>query len=97
MRLLFVVLDKKADSYGPVMSYAHDAVAVRDFGQACLDPQSTISKYPQDFELHCVGGYEDTNVSKQGEPVVSQIPRVVITAAGFLAAQAKGPELAREA
>lgn len=97
MRLLYAVYDRKADAFGPVMSYQHDAVAVRDFGQAALDPNSSIHRYPEDFELQCIGGYEDTHVSKQGEPVVSCSPRVVITASGFLAAQATGPQLSKEA
>lgn len=97
MRLLYAVYDKKADAFGPVMSYAHDAVAVRDFGQACLDANSSIHRYPADFQLECIGGYEDTKVSATAEPVVGCARRVVITADGFLAAQATGPQAVREA
>lgn len=93
MRRLYSVFDLKAKAYGPVMAYAHPAQAVRDFSQAVQDPQSTLCKYPEDFELQDLGGMDDG----APVPVEGTVPVVVITASAVKAMQATGPQLAREA
>lgn len=93
MRFLYAVFDRKAQSYGPVMSYPHDAVATRDFGTACADSNSMLSKYPEDFELRCIGTLDDGDFC----PVTSCEPHVVVTAAAVKAMNESGPELVREA
>lgn len=95
MRQLYSVWDRKAEAYGPVMSYAHDAVAVRDFQSACAEPSSSLYRYPSDFELHSIAELQDSPVM----PVEAHAPRVVITAAAIAALRpAEGkPELVKEA
>lgn len=94
MKQLYAVFDRKAKAYGPIMGYAHDAVAVRDFSTACQDEQSNLCRFPEDFELHDVGIFED---SDSAEPVHGSAPRVVITASAVKAMNAQGPKLAKEA
>lgn len=81
MKKLYAVRDIKAKSYGPVGGYAHEAVAVREFQLQCNNPESFLNKYPEDFELVCVGEFDD---APKGDavicPVVGCEPVVVLRA-----------------
>lgn len=99
MKLLYAVFDKKARAYGPIVSAAHDAVATRDFVAACSDGQSALSRFPEDFELHGVGEFQDSlflgvkdgkdglkaEHAQIGVVVFGGYPRVVITASAVKA------------
>lgn len=100
MKLIYAVYDKKSKNYGLLVSSPHDAVATRDFVAAVSEPQSALGKFPEDFELHCVGTFYDTSfdgtqVTEQGilpihverDPVKGYPPRVVITASAVKALQ----------
>lgn len=93
-RSLYSVWDRKAKAYGPVMAYQHEAQAVRDFGQACADPQSMLSKYPDDFELHRIADVAD---EEEFQPVVGCRPECVVTAQAVIAIGSSGPRMEREA
>lgn len=93
MKRLYSVYDVKAEAYGPLMAVKADAVAVREFGNLVLDPQSMVGKYPDDYELHELGGFHDDAVTDDDPRRVFGVgPRVVMTARNFLAAQASGPQ-----
>lgn len=93
-KILVSVWDKKAKSYGPILAYAAEAVAVREFGEVACDEKSTLSKYPGDFELHAVGSFDEMN---EGQPVQGYEPIVIVTAQAVIAARASGPALTKEA
>lgn len=90
MKLLFSVFDRKAKSYGPLMSYAHEAQATRDFSQAVLDPQSHLGKYAEDFVLRQVGKFE--NVSGVLLPPSGDGPSDICEAKAVLALSSTGPK-----
>lgn len=98
MKLLYAVYDKKASAYGPVMQIGHDAVATREFGAICEHERSTIAKYPEDFELHCIGEFHDDapmatiDFDDDKNACVRGItPRVVITAVQWFDSRPRQP------
>lgn len=93
MKKLFAIYDVKSESYGPVFGVPHDAVAIREFGAALSNEQSPLAKYPDDFELHCVGEFVDDMgrrfVRPEGDAHPDDNARVVITARQWIDAQPK--------
>lgn len=60
---MYSIRDSKADIYHiPFFKNTHGE-AERDFSQIANDEKSTISKYPEDFDLYYVGEY-DTSTGK---------------------------------
>lgn len=56
---LYSIRDQKAEIFNvPFMKKTHGE-AERDFKSLCNDPQSTVSKYPEDFDLYYIGDYDD--------------------------------------
>lgn len=57
---------------GPIILERNDAPAVRSFYMAFEDPKSTLSAAPQDYELLCLGEYDDeVGVTEPGISVVA--------------------------
>lgn len=56
---VFVIRDAKVGFYGPPMVLRSTGEAIRVFTDACRDPKSQISKYPEDFSLHSIGEYDE--------------------------------------
>lgn len=56
---LFSVFDKKAGTYGPVITQANQVIAIRFFERVAKDKESTIFLYPSDFCLHYLGEFDD--------------------------------------
>jgi hypothetical protein len=81
MKKLYAIFDRAAEAIGPVMVFAHDAAAIRSFGDVASDPQSLISRHPADFELLHIGEVTDRGV------VDTDGPRVVITGEQWKMAQ----------
>lgn len=99
---LYSVMDVKSEQYGPIMALHHDAVAIREFAAAIDQPNSMIAKYPEDFELHCVGSFEPEwkrfdDIRHGVLPVQGHVPSVVITATALVASRASGPAIVKEA
>lgn len=96
MKRLYAVFDKKAQAYGSVMVVAHHAQATREFVAGVEQEKSVLAKYPEDFELRCVGWYYDEEPDRDG-PVFSIAPEVVITAEQVLAMRPREMTLVKEA
>ncbi|AXH77039.1 MAG: nonstructural protein [Microviridae sp.] len=59
MKYVYSVFDKKAGVYcTPFVSHS-DATATRDFRQAVNDPSTQVCKYASDFELFCLGAWDE--------------------------------------
>lgn len=78
-KLLFSVRDIAADVYAPPFTSQNKMTAMRDFGHACRDPQSNLSRNPEDYQLFIVGTFdEDLGI------IVSQSPELVANATQFV-------------
>jgi len=64
---LYVVLDKLAGVYGSPFVMQNDSIALRDFGFACRQPESSLSRHPEDYSLWCIATFDDN--SAQIEPL----------------------------
>lgn len=58
-KFLFSVYDDKARIYCNPFVHVNRASAERDFLHACQDPSSELSKFPTDYTLVELGGYDD--------------------------------------
>ena len=56
---VFSIYDYKVGAYAQPFYSRTTAEAIRSVTEALNDPQSTISKYPQDFALFDLGTYDD--------------------------------------
>lgn len=63
MKLVCSVYDRKADLWG-LPFYSHSkATAVRDFAAAVRSGQGNVAQFPEDYELHLVGGFDEATGS----------------------------------
>lgn len=91
MKFLYCVRDVKANDVGDqVMVCRADAVAIRAFSDALssTDPRSLMAKYPDDYELICIGAMSDEGVI-QNDGEDDGFVRVVLAGSTWKAAQAK--------
>lgn len=58
---VFAIRDSKAEVYGQPFFQKTHGEAERSFTQLAKDPKSTISQFPEDFDLYFVGTYDDIN------------------------------------
>lgn len=56
---VFSIRDAKAEYFTPPFFKKTHGEAERDFKTVAKDPQSTISKFPEDFDLYYIGDYDD--------------------------------------
>lgn len=83
MRWLYVVRDVKAEDVGEqVMVCKSDAVAVRAFTDALLNPNNFMAKYPEDYELLEIGSLGD-----DGRIEAPESPRTVLSGAQWKLSQ----------
>lgn len=70
MRLYMVsIYDKRAQEFGPPMCQHTLGTAERMFQDVVNDPQSPVSKHPEDYALFQIGEFESaTGMSKATEP-----------------------------
>ena len=74
--IVYSVRDVKAEYFGTPFFMHNDALAKRAFGDLAKDPQSTISKNPEDFQLYRVGEWIDN----EGSLIQEEIPQLIMTA-----------------
>ena len=55
---LYPVHDIKADTYGQPLFFNNNVEALRSLEQAVKDPNTTLSKYPADYNLMEYGTYD---------------------------------------
>lgn len=72
---LYSAYDRSAELFGALFPADADAIAIRAFEAAIIEPQqpSDISKYPDQFELYFVGSYDQSTGQllpvKRGRPL----------------------------
>lgn len=79
----FSVRDIKTDSFGTPFPSAHEAVAVRQLLTEVVNPQSALSRFPEDFELWYIGDFDIAS----GE--ISSTPRFLSSVSAIKAAAVK--------
>lgn len=55
IKKIFAVYDKKAKTELAIFEQPNELVAIRDFSQACNNKESMLKKFPDDYELMCLG------------------------------------------
>lgn len=64
MKLFVVAIrDSAAVAFGIPQFCGSRGTALRSFTDACNDPQSAINKHPEDYELYCLGEYDDSSAA----------------------------------
>lgn len=56
---LYAVFDRKANVFARPFTSPNDAMAARSFLAARQDPATEIHKFPDDFQLYCLGEFDD--------------------------------------
>lgn len=59
MQKLFSIYDKKGQVYSNPSFFPNKSVALRALGELVNDGQSSVSKYPNDFNVWVVGEWDD--------------------------------------
>jgi len=72
IKKIFSVYDRKAQAYSNPFYATRTELAIRDFQYASKDPQSDLSKYPEDFVLVELGTFDDSTavLCLEDQPVV---------------------------
>lgn len=67
---LYAIYDRLAESYGNVMEFTTDGVAIRTLSQEVnrQDERNNLYLHPQDFMLYQLGEYDQTTGKIAGEP-----------------------------
>lgn len=60
-RKMYSIRDIKGDYFNAVHISSTHGEAERNFRTLVNEPNSTVSKYPEDFDLYCVGEFNDTD------------------------------------
>lgn len=72
---IYSVYDLKANAYGTPFFKQNDQIAVRDFSNVCLDPNSLLSRNPEDFRLVKLGSFNDETAA-----IESDLPEFIASA-----------------
>jgi len=56
---IFSVKDSKADVFSQPFFQKSHGEAERSFKMLVADPKSTVSQYPEDFDLYYIGDWDD--------------------------------------
>lgn len=68
--LICSVFDAKANAFGVPFFTQNNGTARRSFAALSNDPQSMVSKAPEDFALYSLGEFDDTSaaISTHAQP-----------------------------
>lgn len=58
---LYTIKDTKAGYSTSIFACSNHASAIRLFGDTCQSEDNMLHKHPEDFELYCLGEYNDEN------------------------------------
>jgi hypothetical protein len=78
---LFSVKDKVSDTFGKILEQNNNAEAMRSFSDIVKNPESVISKHPQDYDLYLVGTFDTSS------GITDQIITCLANGADYLKAQ----------
>lgn len=68
---LYSILDLKAKAYSPPFTERTSGLAIRGFTALANDQNTTICKYPTDFQLYHIGTYdEETGITTCADPFI---------------------------
>lgn len=72
MKKILALYDKAAERYGDPFVSVNLAVAERDFAQACKEPKSPMSMFPNDISLKYLGEIDENTgkITSLTEPVL---------------------------
>ena len=59
MLRVYSIFDDKAQVFNTPFFSINHGTALRAFGDLCNDTRSSISRYPQDFHLYCLGEFDE--------------------------------------
>ncbi len=59
--ILFSIYDSKAQAYFPPFCLHNPQMALRQFSDMVNDPETRISKHPEDYTLFQIGEFHDSN------------------------------------
>lgn len=79
---LYAIRDVKADTYIALHPMQSDVLAQRGLTEALANPQSDLSRYPEDFQLYQLGEWD----SNSGELKSLRAPRFVCSVVELAAA-----------
>lgn len=65
---LFSIYDSKANAFAPPFVAANNALAIRMFGQEARQASSNLAKFSEDYSLHHVGFFDESNGSLASVP-----------------------------
>lgn len=79
---VYSLFDRKMKEYGSLVLGSNDASTVRALKEMLMGSQSTVSKYPGDYDLMCLGDFDVEN----GD-IVGETPRLVVNCQEVLNAE----------
>lgn len=86
---MYAIRDAKSEAFlNPFFKITHGE-AERDFHQAVNDPQTSLNKYPEDFDLYYLGQYDD----RSGKLTSLDTPQHIVKAVQLR--QQNGPQIAQ--
>ena len=56
---IYAIKDAKADAFLNPFFKPNDAMAERDFANACADENSMFARNPEDFQIYHIGEFDD--------------------------------------
>lgn len=71
------VFDVKASAYMQPFFVPNTSMAIRSFGDAVVNPETGISKHPEDFQLFKVGEFDDNSGLFSPVPVPEYLSKAV--------------------
>lgn len=91
MKRIYAIRDVVAGALiGTLMVFRHDAAAIREFSEACANPES-LGRRAQDYVLLVLAQIDDSGAVSHWTPPEDSstafMPQVVLTGAAWLAAQ----------
>lgn len=79
-KFIYSIYDSRAKMYMDPFVAFNDNIAMRDFQRNCMDPQSPLSLFAEDYSLVCVGVFSITGGFVES---TSESPNTVCKALAF--------------
>lgn len=80
MKLIFAIKDLATETYVTPLFLRSRGEAMRTFTDAANDPQSMVSKHPEDYELYELGAFDE----QTGEITSQDVPEKMARAKDLL-------------